>query len=315
MKPFFSVVTEVYNRKNTIKKTIDSVMNQLFTDFEYVIVDSGSTDGSRDLVLKIVSEYNDNRIFYLCYPFEENEIARWNYPLNHCSGRYVVVLEGDDWFDSGYLKKAHERLIDQKIGIYVGKRSGVDSVRTGYINNNDAINSFRMLEFCPPPSEAIFIRTHGNHKFQYDAIDYVWAAEYSLYDDILVAGYDIFVENSIDNCSVHRGLSYRLHSSKHLHDVFLTANKNKIFLNEHENRIIQEKLAYRVGKTFAEQILQFRLEKKLLNIFLTKIFEGLIYITIRSFIIHFIQGLKSKLGLGKFAILKLMSKYINHKNF
>ena len=56
--PKISVIIPLYNKEKTIKKTIESVLNQTFTDFEIIVVNDGSTDRS----LEIVKRINDSRI-------------------------------------------------------------------------------------------------------------------------------------------------------------------------------------------------------------------------------------------------------------
>ena len=56
--PKISVIIPLYNKEKTIKNTIESVLNQTFTDFEIIVVNDGSTDRS----LEIVKRINDSRI-------------------------------------------------------------------------------------------------------------------------------------------------------------------------------------------------------------------------------------------------------------
>src|SRR6476620_12182 len=58
--PFFSVVIPLYNKEKFIENTLNSVLNQSFADFEIIIVNDGSTDGSE----QIVKNFDDSRIQY-----------------------------------------------------------------------------------------------------------------------------------------------------------------------------------------------------------------------------------------------------------
>ena len=49
-QPFFSVIIPSYNRKPFLKKCVDSVIAQDYSDFEIIVIDDGSTDGTDDLV-------------------------------------------------------------------------------------------------------------------------------------------------------------------------------------------------------------------------------------------------------------------------
>jgi glycosyltransferase involved in cell wall biosynthesis len=63
MNPTVSVILSAYNAENTISETIESVLSQVFTDFELIIVDDGSTDNTK----YICEEYRkrDNRVRYV----------------------------------------------------------------------------------------------------------------------------------------------------------------------------------------------------------------------------------------------------------
>lgn len=91
-----SVITPTYNHEKFIGECIDSLLGQTFVDWEQIIVDDGSTDRTKT----IISQYNDPRITYL---YQDNKgIARlnetYNLALARCRGKYIAILEGDDYW-------------------------------------------------------------------------------------------------------------------------------------------------------------------------------------------------------------------------
>jgi glycosyltransferase involved in cell wall biosynthesis len=143
-KPFFSIVTDSYNRSKTIEKTIISVNNQTFKDYEYIIVDHDSKDGTADKIKKILKKIRNFRIIFKKKKFEKNEIARWNSPLIYASGKYISVLEGDDFFEKNCLLSAHKILIQKKVSIFVMPKYNVQKTNSEYIINDSAIKKLKV---------------------------------------------------------------------------------------------------------------------------------------------------------------------------
>jgi glycosyltransferase involved in cell wall biosynthesis len=100
-----SIVTPVYNRARFIGLAIESVQRQTFTDWEYVIVDNGSTDNTRDVVRSYAVK--DSRIRLV--ENDQNIIAlSLNLGVRNARGRYIGQLDSDD----EYLPHTLERMVD-----------------------------------------------------------------------------------------------------------------------------------------------------------------------------------------------------------
>lgn len=98
--PVISVVIPSYNHELYVASAIDSVLGQTHDDFELIIIDDGSTDGSRE----IISDYSDPRIKVI---FQENQGAHAaiNRGLNMSEGEYITILNSDDTFDKDRFEK------------------------------------------------------------------------------------------------------------------------------------------------------------------------------------------------------------------
>lgn len=91
----FSVVIPLYNKADTIERTIRSVWAQSFNDYELIVVNDGSTDGSLDVVTRLSSE---SPIVIIDKKNGGVSSAR-NAGANVASGRYIALLDGDDiWY-------------------------------------------------------------------------------------------------------------------------------------------------------------------------------------------------------------------------
>ena len=97
----FSIVTPVYNRSDTIKRCIESVLRQSFVDFEHIIVDDGSTDNSFQIAQTFAAK--DNRI--KVFRFDENKgtNAGRNYSISKATKKYIIILDSDDYFTENAL--------------------------------------------------------------------------------------------------------------------------------------------------------------------------------------------------------------------
>ncbi len=92
--PLVSVVMPVYNSERFVAEAIASILQQTFSDFEFLIVDDGSTDGS----LAIVQDYADRdaRIRVFQHPKNRGEAAARNTGMAHVTGKYVTGMDSDD---------------------------------------------------------------------------------------------------------------------------------------------------------------------------------------------------------------------------
>ena len=93
MKADISVVIPLYNKEQIIERTIKSVINQTYPNFELIIVNDGSTDNSVGVVQKI----SDKRIVLINQPNAGPSAAR-NTGVRHAKTEWIIFLDGDDEF-------------------------------------------------------------------------------------------------------------------------------------------------------------------------------------------------------------------------
>lgn len=108
ISPYFSVIVPTYNRADRMEKTIASVLQQTFADFELIIVDDGSTDNTES----VIKSMHDPRINYLWKANGERAAAR-NAGVQVSRGTYVTFLDSDDWLyprHLGLVREAIQRL-------------------------------------------------------------------------------------------------------------------------------------------------------------------------------------------------------------
>jgi len=105
MPPFFSIIIPTYNRAGFLTETVNSVVNQTYTDWECIIVDDGSADNTKD----IVENMPDKRIKYFRKENEERSVAR-NFGIDHAKGEFICFLDSDDYYKENHLEVLFDKI-------------------------------------------------------------------------------------------------------------------------------------------------------------------------------------------------------------
>ena len=98
-KPFFSIVVVSLNPGERLKKTLDSIVNQTFTDYEVILKDGGSTDGSLD-ELRQNGYFKDKKQIVVHQKKDKSIYDGMNQAVSFVKGRYIQFLNCGDYFYS-----------------------------------------------------------------------------------------------------------------------------------------------------------------------------------------------------------------------
>ena len=90
--PLISIITVSYNAELFIRQTVESILSQTYSEFEYIIVDDCSTDKT----WQIINEYDDSRIKKIRNEENISEYANRNKALAVATGEYVIFIDGED---------------------------------------------------------------------------------------------------------------------------------------------------------------------------------------------------------------------------
>lgn len=254
MKPFFSVCIPTTNRGKTIYGTLCSLSNQRFRDFEAIVIDSGSTDNTRDEIKRFFSS-QDFQNAPFPYIYRENSqkpvsIEDWNVPVKQAKGQYVAMLEGDDQFLPEHLEGAYNILKDEgNIGLYATGSQRKARNHIGRYTSNEWLNLAAMMDDVPPPSEAIFIRQDSKGRpFLYNDKDYQYSPEADLYMQIAAAGYGAHIS---ERCDVYRSpgsSNWGINTWHYFADRFVVLDKYKTVITPDTYRKAIEFTTSRVVK-------------------------------------------------------------------
>jgi glycosyltransferase involved in cell wall biosynthesis len=165
--PEVSVITLTFNHKKFIADCIESVMRQTFKDWEMIIIDDGSTDGTQD----IIQRYQDSRIIFI----EKNHRGidhlgeNYNHALQISKGELILILEGDDYIPSQRLEVQKSVFKNEQVVLSHGKYAYVFDDRVVVYPNPFKIEELRnrpvgsalkifLQGFNPIGSQSVMIR-------------------------------------------------------------------------------------------------------------------------------------------------------------
>ncbi|MFN6038935.1 MAG: glycosyltransferase family 2 protein [Bacteroidota bacterium] len=181
--PSVSVLMPVYNGEKFIKDAITSVLNQTFQDFEFIIINDGSTDRSEEIILS----FNDPRIRYFKNNVNLKLISTLNKGLDLCRGKYIARMDCDDF---AYPHRLETQFVFMESNTDHGL-CGSDIDIDGDYKSWVAIGDMEFIKFCflflnPLSHPTAFLRTSTikENKLYYPK-EYIHAEEYIYWLNIM----------------------------------------------------------------------------------------------------------------------------------
>ena len=116
-----SVITVVRNGESVLEQTIQSVLNQTYSNIEYIIIDGASTDRTIDIIRK----YNDKIAYWLSEP-DKGIADAWNKGIAVATGAIIGILNAGDCYDVACVQEVVNQLASNKPVISYGKTILVD---------------------------------------------------------------------------------------------------------------------------------------------------------------------------------------------
>jgi len=203
---FFSVIIPTYNRENFLFRTLQSVLSQDYPFFEILLIDDGSTDGTKDLVSQIGSE----KIKYIYKENEERGKAR-NTGIRVAKGDYITFLDSDDTMYPYHLSHAAK---------FIKENKDIDFLKLGHeVRNEEGKLLAKMNNIVGDANEfilkgnyfsciGIFLRNEIAQEIQFNNDRYLSPSEDWEYWLRLSVRYKFHYDNTITSCMLeHRGRS------------------------------------------------------------------------------------------------------------
>lgn len=159
-KILITVITPAFNAEKFLRKTIESILNQTFKNFEYIILDDCSNDGTLELIKKYAK--CDRRIVVVSNKNNLGIAGNRNKGISLAKGRYIVWQDADDISVKNRLKKQYEFMENHpEVGICGGylqffDENGKKGIRK--YATNDALLRKNIFRFSPVAQPAAIIR-------------------------------------------------------------------------------------------------------------------------------------------------------------
>ncbi len=157
-----SIITINYNNRDGLRKTIESVVAQTTRNFEYIVIDGGSTDGSVD----VIKEYADYIDYWVSEP-DKGIYNAMNKGVAVAHGEYCQFLNSGDWLYDETVVDSFLKL-DDNSDIILGKSAYIMSDRIHIIRNIDNDISLIDMHLGGLNHQSSFIRTDLCRKRPYD---------------------------------------------------------------------------------------------------------------------------------------------------
>ena len=182
--PAFTIITVCLNIASTIRRTCESIVNQTFQDFQWIVVDGASTDGTLD----ILKEYS-NRIDILISEPDKGIYNAMNKGIRLVNGEYINFMNGgDEFYDNNVLKNVYESNNNKDV-IYGGINI-IDNSENGnvIVNIPTTIPDKRKFYQWSIHHQSTFIKTNVQKKYPFNE-QYKICADYDFFVKILFKGY------------------------------------------------------------------------------------------------------------------------------
>jgi len=168
--PLVSIITIVYNGEKYIEGTIKSVLDQTYTNIEYIIIDGGSTDGTID----IISKYRKSLAFFLTE--KDNGISdAFNKALKRANGDIIGIINADDWYENDAIENVVKQIGDYDIAY--GDLHLLENGETDFILKGDHNYLKREMTISHP---TVFVKKKCYDQFGLFDETYKCAMDYDL---------------------------------------------------------------------------------------------------------------------------------------
>ena len=153
----FSVIVPVYNAEKYLEQCIESILKQDFSDFELILVDDGSTDGSADICDRYAA---DERVAVI-HKQNGGSVSARNTGIEASSGEYLCFVDSDDYIAQDFLRNFYNVINNYDPEIIAISCTRFDSRGRYPLNNETATGIYKGEKLCELKSRLIYDTKRG----------------------------------------------------------------------------------------------------------------------------------------------------------
>jgi len=184
MNKLISIIIPVYNAEKSLKRSVDSLINQTYKNIEIILVNDGSIDNSAEICLNY--QTNDSRVKYI-YQKNAGVSSARNHGIKASKGDYIAFLDADDYLESQFCERMLKCLTAQQADICICRNYKVEQ----HINSDGEITE-NITRLTPEKKETFSIKSE-----EYDF--------YSMYSHWTVWGV-LFKREVLEGLKFRKGL-------------------------------------------------------------------------------------------------------------
>jgi glycosyltransferase involved in cell wall biosynthesis len=176
--PLFSIITVVLNGEKYLEETILSVLNQNFSNYEYIIIDGGSIDNS----INIIKKY-ENKIDYWVSETDKGLYDAFNKGMTLSRGKFIGIINSDDIYTPHALRT---------VSNYISNNNNIDFIfgsvkkHWGVLSGYNPKKIFYSWGFYTSHSTGFFIKNESANKVGFYNLKYKYHADYDYFYRMIV---------------------------------------------------------------------------------------------------------------------------------
>lgn len=176
--PIFSIITVTFNSEKTLKRTFESLLNQSFKNFEYIVIDGNSQDNTLNIIKKYQSKFKEKGINFKWVSESDDGIYyAMNKGITKAEGKIIGIINSDDYYELDALQKIYTHYnLNPTTDVYHGLLK--------YFNQNQLVTikgeSAAVLKNRMIQHPSTFITSKAYKKFGLYNTKYRYVADYEL---------------------------------------------------------------------------------------------------------------------------------------